>query len=158
MQPMKYVFSLVLSFFLGFSACAQSAEVRKKEYNLEDGLAIEGYDPVAYFTDHKPVKGKKEYAYTYLGVTYYFGSSSHKNLFAGNPAAYEPQYGGWCAYAMGDSGEKVEVDPKTFKILNGKLYLFYNFFFNNTLTEWNEREAVLKNRADQNWSKIVVKK
>ena len=71
-----------------------------------------------------------------------------------NPAKYEPQYGGWCAYAMGAKGEKVSVDPKTYKIVDGKLYLFYNRLFNNTLEDWNENEAKLKNKADANWVNI----
>ena len=62
---------------------------------------------------------------------------------------------GWCAYAMGAKGEKVEVDPETFKIVDGKLYLFYNKFFNNTLESWNKDEARLRSNADKNWSKII---
>ncbi len=64
---------------------------------------------------------------------------------------YEPQYGGWCAYAMGNSGEKVEVDPETYKIVDGKLYLFYNKYFTNTLKSWNKDEAKLKSKADESW-------
>jgi hypothetical protein len=60
----------------------------------------------------------------------------------------EPAYGGWCAYAMGSTGEKVSVDPKTFKIVNGRLNLFYNRFFNNTLDDWNKDEVNLKKKAD----------
>ena len=62
----------------------------------------------------------------YNGTTYRFISQQNREEFAKNPARYEPQYGGWCAYAMGKQGEKVEVDPETFKILDGKLFLFYN--------------------------------
>ena len=71
-----------------------------------------------------------------------------------NPLNYEPQYGGWCAYAMGKDGSKVEVDPETFKIIDGKLYLYYNKFFNNTLKSWNKDETNLKSRADLNWKKF----
>ncbi len=124
------------------------------QLNLEKGLAIQGYDPVAYFTEHKAVKGKQEIAYRHEGVTYYFSSAANKNLFAANPTAYEPQYGGWCAYAMGATGEKVEIDPETFKIVDGKLYLFYNSLFNNTLPKWNKEEAVLRDKADKNWKAI----
>jgi len=63
-----------------------------------------------------------------------------------NPAGYEPQYGGWCAYAMGANGEKVEIDPGTFKIVDGKLNLYYNAFFNNTLKSWNKDEVNLKKK------------
>jgi YHS domain-containing protein len=75
------------------------------------------------------VKGSKEFAVYHQGVTYYFSSAENKALFKANPAKYEPEYGGWCAYAMGKNGEKVNIDPATFKIMNGKLYLFYNKYF-----------------------------
>ncbi len=76
-------------------------------------------------------------------------------MFAANPTRFEPQYGGWCAYAMGASGDKVDVDPETFKIVNDKLYLFYNKFFNNTLKSWNKDESNLKSKADVNWTKFI---
>ena len=72
-----------------------------------------------------------------------------------DPAKYEPVYGGWCAFALGDYGEKVEINPSSFKIIGGKTYLFYNKFFNNTLTSWNKDEANLKKKADQNWKKTT---
>lgn len=128
---------------------------RLKNFNLEKGLAIQGYDPVAYFTDAKAVEGKESISYVANGVTYRFVTAKHKEMFIANPAQYEPQYGGWCAYAMGSSGEKVEIDPGTFKILNGKLYLFYNAYFNNTLKKWNEDEKKLHDKADTNWNHII---
>jgi YHS domain-containing protein len=128
--------------------------LRKQNFNLEKNIAIQGYDPVAYFKENKAEKGKGEISVAYLGVTYYFSSAENKNTFLNDPAAYEPQYGGWCAYAMGKSGEKVEIDPSTFKIVNGKLYLFYNKYFNNTLKSWNKDEVNLKTTADANWQKI----
>lgn len=134
---------------------AQITTKRTSEFNLEKKVAIQGYDPVAYFTQKKAVKGKASFATTYEGVTYNFSSQANKELFLKNPASYEPQYGGWCAYAMGASGEKVEINPETFKIVDGKLNLFYNAFFNNTLKSWNKDEANLKKKADANWKKIV---
>lgn len=133
---------------------AQSPAKRIKEFNLENKVAIQGYDPVAYFTQKKAVKGKTALASTYEGVTYYFSSQANKDAFVKNPSGYEPQYGGWCAFAMGSSGEKVEIDPETFKILDGKLYLFYNAYFNNTLKSWNKDEVNLKKKADANWKKF----
>jgi hypothetical protein len=82
---------------------------------------------------------------------------ANRDAFIKNPAAYEPQYGGWCAYAMGASGEKVEIDPETFKVADNKLYLFYNAYFNNTLPKWNKDEKNLKSKADQNWKAILNK-
>ena len=142
---------------LNFSTNASSqTEVRKKEFNLsKSSLAISGYDPVAYFTQSKAVEGNKANNTIYNGVTYYFSSPKNKDLFTANPTRYEPQYGGWCAFAMGDNGEKVDVDPETFKIINDKLYLFYNKFFNNTLKSWNKNENNLKSKADANWQKFI---
>ncbi|MDG2432017.1 YHS domain-containing (seleno)protein, partial [Flavobacterium sp.] len=85
----------------------------------------------------------------------YFSSESNKQAFIKNPLAYEPQYGGWCAYAMGETGDKVAINPTTFKIVNGKLYLFYNSFLNNTLKTWNKNQADLNKKADTNWIKII---
>ena len=84
--------------------------------------------------------------------------SENLTLFKQSPSTYEPAYGGWCAYAMGNSGEKVEVDPSTFKVIDGKIYLFYNFYFNNTLKSWNKMEPDLKAKAEKNWNKIITKK
>jgi hypothetical protein len=89
-------------------------------------------------------------------VYYHFSSPENKKEFRKNPSKYEPEYGGWCAYAMGAKGEKVSIDPETFKIINGKLYLFYNSFFNNTLKSWNKDETNLKAKADVNWENIFL--
>ncbi|MDR6805005.1 YHS domain-containing protein [Dyadobacter sp. BE34] len=154
---MKRHINLIFFFMLlGGIALAQHEEARKKQYNLESsGLAIQGRDPVAYFTLNKALEGKKDFSTSYNGVIYRFASKQNKDEFARNPTRYEPQYGGWCAYAMGKKGEKVEIDPETFKIVDGKLYLFYNKFFNNTLKSWNQDETRLKTQADRNWMKFV---
>lgn len=146
---------LVFAVLATTQVSAQSVTKRTKEFNLEKGLAIQGYDPVAYFTQKKAVKGKTSIATTFEGVTYYFASNENKEIFKKNPSGYEPQYGGWCAYAMGSNGEKVEVDPETFKIVNGKLFLFYNAYFNNTLKSWNKDEVNLNRKADANWKKFI---
>lgn len=133
---------------------AQDSSPRLKHFNLGNHLAIQGYDPVAYFKQREAVKGRKELAVSHQGVLYYFSSVANKEEFKKNPSHYEPQYGGWCAYAMGSKGEKVSIDPETFKITNDRLYLFYNKYFNNTLTAWNKNEAALKSKADVNWAAI----
>jgi YHS domain-containing protein len=130
---------------------------RMKEFNLENAVAILGYDPVAYFNGGKAIEGKKDLAFTYQGVVYLFSSATNRELFKTTPEKYEPAYGGWCAYAMGATGEKVEVDPETFKIIDGKLYLYYNKLFTNTLKTWNKDEKSLKAKADSNWTKIFKK-
>ena len=139
-----------------FSIAIGNAQLalRVKHFNLEKGVALQGYDPVAYFNQSKGLKGNKQFAAIAEGVTYYFINATNKETFLKDPKKYEPQYGGWCAYAMGANGEKVEVDPETFKILNGKLYLFYHSWANNTLNKWNKDEANLKLKADKNWTVI----
>ena len=152
---MKSKILILFVAFIATTSFGQTATKRVAEFNLEKKVAIQGYDPVAYFTQKKAVKGKATIATTYEGVIYNFVSQTDKDLFLKNPTNYEPQYGGWCSYAMGASGEKVEVDPETFKITDGKLNLFYNAFFNNTLKSWNKDEVNLKKKADANWKKII---
>ncbi|MDR3712649.1 MAG: YHS domain-containing (seleno)protein [Puia sp.] len=154
---MKKLFSLlILSFTLIHATPAQNpADLRKKQFNIsKEGLAIGGYDPVSYFTAGKAAEGRKDITLTAEGITYRFSTTENRALFKADPSKYEPQYGGWCAYALGSSGEKVDIDPETFKLINGKLYLFYNKFFNNTLKSWNKDEINLKAKADANWAKF----
>ncbi len=151
---MKILFIILTGIICSVSFGQDATQLRKSQFNLDDGIAIGGYDPVAYYKQGKAVKGKKEFAVFVQGVTYYFLSIENKEEFKKNPSRYEPQYGGWCAYAMGKDGSKVEIDPATFKIIDGKLYLYYNKFFNNTLKSWSKDETNLKARADVNWQKI----
>ncbi len=152
---MKSLIGIFLFFSITIlSAQNNSSALNIKHFNQNKTVAIEGYDAVSYFAGSKPTKGKSSIQATFGGVVYYFSTTKHKDLFLQNPEIYLPQYGGWCAYAMGANGEKVEVNPETFKIVNGKLYLFYNAFFNNTLTDWNKNEAALKAKADKNWKSI----
>ena len=151
MKKSILTFVFVLATLTTFS---QSTK-RLKEFNLENKVALQGYDPVSYFKQNKAIKGKKEFSSTYDGVIYNFASQADKDLFIKSPASYEPEYGGWCAYAMGNAGEKVEIDPATFKIVDNKLYLFYNAYFNNTLKSWNKDQTNLNKKADLNWKKII---
>lgn len=151
---MKNLFFTLLVLF-SIISFGQNNTKRTKQFNLESSLAIQGYDPVAYFKSNKALKGIKEFSYAFEGVTYHFTTKENKDEFQKTPQKYEPQYGGWCAYAMGSSGDKVEINPETFKIVDGKLYLFYNAFFNNTLKSWNKDEKNLKSKADTNWKKII---
>lgn len=155
---MKKLFSLLLAsaFTISIASAQTGTDLHKKHYNLDsEGLAIKGYDPVSYFTTQKAQEGKKDITLTTEGITYRFANAQDRDLFKANPAKYQPQYGGWCAYAMGATGEKVDIDPGTFKLLDGKLYLFYNKFFNNTKKTWDKDEVNLKRKADANWDKII---
>lgn len=142
---MKYII-LLISTLMAASALAQ-------KYNTDDGLAAKGYDVVAYF-NNKAVKGKKEFQAKHDGLIYRFSTQANKAAFEKEPNKYVPQYGGWCAYAMGTSGKYVDIDPETFEIRDGKLYLFYNKFFTNTYDSWlTENPEKLVKEADKNWEK-----
>lgn len=133
---------------------AQTESLRKKHFNITKGIGIEGYDPVSYFNG-EALEGDSKLPYTHQGITYLFSSPANLNKFKSSPEKYEPAYGGWCAFAMGETGEKVKIDPRTFKILEGRLYLFYNFWGSNTLEDWNENERKLKEAADRHWKNSV---
>jgi len=149
---------VVLLTGIQFNVCAQSNKDLKPIYNVDkNGLWVEGYDPVAYFTEKKAVEGKSAFSTVYNRATFHFSSAKNLQLFKANPTKYLPEYGGYCAYALGDYNKKVEVDPETFKVIDGKVYLFYNKFFNNTLPSWNKNEKVLHANADKNWANFKHK-
>ncbi len=152
MNRAKIIVPLLLCALLSFFVALGQVTSHDKDYNLDHGLAIEGYDPVSYFKG-KPEKGKMNMSGTYNGATYHFVNAANLAEFKLSPTKYEPQYGGWCAYAMGNTGEKVEIDPETYKIIDGRLHLYYNHLFNNTLKTWNKNEKLLKSKADANWLK-----
>ncbi len=149
---MNKVFFACITVLFTLSLSNAQSTLRTKHFNLDKGIALQGHDPVSYFNNGKALKGDKQFVASVEGISYYFSSATNKDLFLKSPKKFEPQYGGWCAYAMGSSGEKVEVDPETFKISNGKLYLFYHSWVNNTLTKWNKDESNLKPTADKNWT------
>ncbi len=151
---MKKLLLLCITSFVLVQGFTQTTDQRKTNFNIKKNIALEGYDPVSYF-DGKATEGKEELKLSYQGIVYQFSTQANLNKFKVKPSLYEPQYGGWCAYAMGESGEKVKVDPETFKILNDKLYLFYNFWGSNTLEDWNKNEKKLLEAGDKNWKKIL---
>lgn len=133
---------------------ANGQRFKPAEYNLgADKVAISGYDPVAYSTLHKALKGRQDLSATHRGVTYYFANEEHRKLFTASPDKYLPAYGGWCATAMA-KGKKVEIDPTNFKVTNGRLFLFFKAFYANAITDWNKDESNLTAKANANWKTI----
>jgi YHS domain-containing protein len=121
--------------------------------NINDsGLIIEGYDPVAYFADNKPVKGNEKYTAHFEGADYWFSSAEHQQLFNSDPKKYVPQYGAFCGYAV-SIGKLRPVDPLIYQIENGRLILQHTKeaydLFNKDL-----KTSVVK--ADKNWPGIVA--
>ena len=115
-------------------------------------LAIRGYDTVAYFTQGEAIKGVKTISHEYKDATWLFSSEENKKLFMDNPESYEPQYGGYCAYAV-SRGSAASIKPKLFTIHNDKLYLNYNAGVQKKwLGDIDERIE----QADKNWPKILA--
>ena len=118
------------------------------------GVAIMGYDPVAYFTDSAAVKGSEEFSYDWLGTPWHFASRQHRELFKSEPVKYAPQFGGYCAGEVAFDGITVNIDPDAWRIIDGKLYLGYGKDFAADL------EAHPQNwlpKAEANWPKVEAK-
>jgi YHS domain-containing protein len=123
--------------------------------NLDkQGVAIQGYDPVAFFTVKAPLKGKPEFTSTYRGAKYQFHSAKDKQTFDANPAKYEPQFGGYCAYGV-SKNKLVEIDIEAFQVVDGKLLLQYS---KGVRDEFNKDVAGNLKKADGNWPKLLEKK
>jgi YHS domain-containing protein len=149
---MKSICSLLM-FFLSFSLMAQSEDaLRRRNFNIDNDVAIREFDPVSYF-HNTPSKGDSKYFYKHKGVVYYFASEANRDEFKKSPEKFEPAYGGWDAYMVALTGERTKINPATYKIVDGKLYLFSNFNGKNTLLLWNKDEKKLKAQADKNWTK-----
>lgn len=117
------------------------------------GLALRGYDPVAYFTDNKPVMGDFTVTAEYNGATYRFSSEAHKAMFEKDPGKYLPQYGGFCAFGTAQ-GYKVDGDPNVWKIVDNKLYLN---LAPPVAERWVEDIPGNVKSANKNWSSIKDK-
>ncbi|OJF97649.1 YHS domain-containing (seleno)protein [Pararhizobium antarcticum] len=117
------------------------------EINAADGVAISGYDAVAYFKQEKPVKGLETYSVTYKDALFLFASADNRDAFQANPETYAPQYGGYCAYGTA-SGYKAPIDPAAFTITGGKLYLNYN---KGVQKSWRQDTTGYIRKADENW-------
>ncbi|WP_340692051.1 YHS domain-containing (seleno)protein [Hyphomonas sp.] len=112
--------------------------------------ALQGYDPVAYFETGAPAKGSKDFTVEYNGANFQFTSAEHRDAFIADPAAYAPQYGGYCAWAMAD-GKYAKGDARYWKIVDGKLYLNYNFDIQD---KWNAAIPGFISKADTEWSAL----
>jgi YHS domain-containing protein len=117
------------------------------------GVALKGYDPAAYFTEGKPVKGLSQFSHEWMGAKWYFSSPANRDLFVADPQKYAPQYGGYCAYAV-SKGHTADISPNNWKIVEGKLYL-NNGWFAEKLWKLNIPENIEK--ANQNWPKLLSK-
>jgi YHS domain-containing protein len=120
--------------------------------------SLQGYDPISYLDKAGPKEGKKAHAFVYRGITYRFATAENKAKFEAEPAKYEPPYGGWCAWAVID-GDKVEIDPMNYEVIDGRVYLFYKGWLGNAKTKWDDKlKAEGANKtvtaADSGWKKL----
>ena len=146
MKKLFYAFVL----FAGLSTLALAKDLQNLDH---DGVAIQGYDPVAFFTDHRPVKGDAQIQSQYRGAKYYFASAEHKAAFDQEPAKYEPQFGGFCAYGA-SRGKAVPIKIETWEIVNGRLLLQYDLDVKSKFDK--DPQGTLK-KADENWPGLVDK-
>jgi YHS domain-containing protein len=124
---------------------------------LFGGVAIKGYDTVAYFTEGKAMKGSEEFAHEWLGTPWYFANAKHRDMFAADPASYAPQYGGYCTLGVGLDGHAAEnIDPETaWRIIEGKLYFVYDSTYVEEL-DGPARDEWLAS-AEANWPGVKAK-
>jgi YHS domain-containing protein len=148
---MKRIFLSLLLASLALPVFAQT----KTLLNLDkSGVAIQGYDPVAFFTDHKPVKGDPKFVSKRDGAVYFFASKEHKELFNADPAKYEPVFGGYCAYGV-SRNKLVEIDVDAFQIVDGRLLLQYS---TGVRDDFNKDAKGNLAKAEANWIGLVEKK
>ncbi|MDP4150240.1 MAG: YHS domain-containing (seleno)protein [Bacteroidota bacterium] len=146
---MKKIISLAVLIL----AIAAQGRAQKAEIYSPDGKAIKGYDPVAFFTQSKPVKGADSLSYSWNGATWLFSSRQNLQRFKADPAKYAPQYGGYCAYGT-SQGHKAPTEVDTWTIVNNKLYLNYS---QKVKAEWTKDEAGYIQKADKQWPQIKDK-
>lgn len=142
-------FALSVLVCLLLSSCAN----RQPEIFSDSSSAINGYDPVAYFTDQKPVKGNPEFSYQWKDANWIFSSQQNLELFEKNPEKYAPQYGGYCAYGC-SKGKKATTDPNAWTIVDGKLYLNHSAEVKDL---WMKEQKERIEMADKQWPEIREK-
>jgi YHS domain-containing protein len=151
-RKITIVYLLMVAPFIVF--CQSDDAGRRRNFNNENFVALREFDPVSYFNG-KPQRGSVQFEHQHKGITYYFANAENREVFKKSPSKFEPAYGGWCAYTLATKGQRVKVMPTTYKIVNGKLFLFYNFGGDNRLMKWNGDEKKLKTLADKNWEKTM---
>jgi YHS domain-containing protein len=120
--------------------------------NLDkDGVALKGYDPVAYFTQKQPVLGRADLRVEHGGATYLFASPEHRAAFEAEPAKYVPAYGGYCAYGVAQ-GAKADIDPAAFTVVDGRLYMNLDAGIQK---RWRRDIPGYIKKADANWPALV---
>ena len=121
--------------------------------NNTRGIALDGYDVVAYFVSGRPIQGSAAFAHRWQGVTWHFATADNRDVFAKTPERYAPQFGGYCAYGV-SRGYTVDVDPNAWSIVGGRLYLNYSKSVQRT---WDKDRASYIQKAETNWPALAAK-
>ncbi|MBX2806625.1 MAG: YHS domain-containing protein [Hyphomicrobiales bacterium] len=157
MNPLKIIVGLIIIAGLGVAAYAFNPFAEKAEGLVNtlgtDGVAIKGYDPVAYFTEGGPREGSAEHTIDYKGAKWQFASAENKALFEADPEKYEPAYGGYCAFGVAQNA-LVKIEPDAWSIRNGKLYLNYD---QNVQKNWSEDPDGYIEQANEKWPSLAAK-
>ncbi len=146
-----FILMLVTAFLAGWAGTASALD---PVYSTYLGGAIRGYDPVAYHTEKKPVKGKRAHRVEWKGATWSFASARNKELFEGNPEKYAPKYGGYCAWAV-SQGYTASIDPDAWSLVDGSLYLNYSL---GVREQWSRDIPGNITKGDANWPKLLAGK
>lgn len=143
--------ALALAALLASIGAAQAGG--KVNANFFSDVAIEGYDPVAYFTEGKPVEGRGAHEFEWKGANWRFASAANRERFAESPEMYAPQYGGYCAWAV-SQGYTARIDPAAWRVVDGKLYLNYS---KGVQRQWSEDIPGNIAKGNRNWPGIEAK-
>jgi YHS domain-containing protein len=143
---------LFLGTSLFFMAIASAFASKGPTYVDGDGFAIKGYDPVAYFTENKPVEGSEEFKYEWNHGIWLFANQANLDSFKVQPEKYAPQYGGYCAFAAAKNS-LAKIDPTQFTVLNDKLYLNYN---SRIQKKWTKKRDDFIAAGDKNWPELLA--
>ena len=145
----RFFVALIAAFT--FVAAPLAVHAKDNVYQSFFGSAISGTDPVAYFTEGRPVEGSSDFKHDWNGATWRFASAENRDLFAASPEKYAPQYGGYCAWAV-SQGYTASTDPEAWKIVDGKLYLNYSKSVQET---WEQDVPGNIATGDRNWPNVL---
>jgi hypothetical protein len=149
----KRILSFVILTFVSALSAVTCAAGKPAINTSRGGLALGGYDAVAYWSEGKPAQGSSSFEYRWMNTVWRFASAEHRDQFMKEPERYAPQFGGYCAYAV-SQGTTADIDPESWTIFEGRLYLNLNKDVQR-LWEKNMREYIRK--ADENWPRILKK-
>ncbi len=150
MTPFPFLRNMALAIVMSCTALTAGPALADGKIYTSWGVAIDGADPVAYFTEGKPVEGKREFSADWNGATWRFASAEHRALFLADPERYAPQYGGYCAWAV-SQGYTASTEPESWRIVDGKLYLNYS---RSVQKDWEQDIPANITKADANWPAI----